>query len=101
VSFDLLKRTADLDDAGLGGPGAPVVVIKLALAEPAAARATANFLVGDVVATDVLTDDQPATIDQGEKILAMLSGQQNLIHIVARESRVSTPDDAVDNDANA
>jgi hypothetical protein len=70
---------ADLDDARLGRAGAAVVVVVLALAELAAARAAADVAVGRVVAADLLAHDQAGAVDQGEEGLALGLAQEQVV----------------------
>ncbi|MBK7073466.1 MAG: hypothetical protein IPH44_14305 [Myxococcales bacterium] len=79
-----LVRAADLDDARLGRARATVVVVQLALAQPATARAAAHRRVGALVAADLPAHHQPRRVDQREERLAVRLGQEHVVDVAGR-----------------
>jgi hypothetical protein len=94
-----LIGAADLDDARLGRAGAAVVVVVLALAELAAARAAADVAVGRIVAADLLAHDQAGAVDQREERLANGFAQQHVVDVVGRDRLAVRRLERLDDDA--
>ena len=79
----VLVRAADFDETGFLRARAAVMVVILALAEPAFARAAAHIAIARVAGRQIQADHQTGRVDQVVEGLAASWRQQEVVQVIA------------------